>query len=113
MSDLPPDSKALRRELVVAFFAFLMGFVVVLAALAWLIVRFITPAARWWDVLHMSLNAILISVVFGGLGFAALALWALSLYHYRRGFYCCRFCNKPLKGIGIPCACPQTQALRR
>jgi len=111
MSELPPDSRASRRELVVAFLAFIIGFLVTLATLAWLIVRFVTPDARWWDVLHTSITAILISVVFGGLGSAALSLWALSRYHYRRAYYRCGFCGRPLKGVGTPCDCPEAQAL--
>lgn len=112
MSKLPPDTIAMRRGIIGALIAFVVGFVVTLAALAWLIVQFVTPEARWWDVLHTSLSALLISVVLGGLGSAALASWALGRYHYRRGFYRCRFCDRPLKGIGIPCDCPEAQALR-
>jgi hypothetical protein len=111
MSKLPPDTIAKRREIVVALIAFVVGFVVMLATLAWVIVRFVTPEARWWDVLHTSINAILISVVFGGLGSAALSSWVLSRYHYRHGFYRCRFCDRPLKGVGVPCDCPEAQAL--
>lgn len=84
MSKLPRDTIAMRREIFVALIAFVVGFVVVLATLAWVIVRFVTPEARWWDVLHTSINAILISVVLGGLGSAALASWLLSRYHYRQ-----------------------------
>jgi hypothetical protein len=113
MSTLPPDTRAFRREIYVALVAFVLGFIIVLAALGWLIVRFVTPEARWWEVLHTSVNAILISVVFGGMGFAALSLWVLTRYEYRRGFYRCRFCDRPLKGVGIPCDCPEAQALRR
>jgi len=113
MSNLPPDTRAFRREIYVAIVAFVVGFLVVLATLSWLIVRFVTPETRWWDVLHTSVNAILISVVFGGLGGAALSVWALNRYHYRRGFYRCRFCDRPLKGAGILCDCPDAQALKR
>ncbi|HSU55071.1 MAG TPA: hypothetical protein VLT36_13520 [Candidatus Dormibacteraeota bacterium] len=113
MSKLPPDTIAMRREIWVALIAFVLGFVVVLASLSWLIVRFVTPEARWCDVLHTSINAILISVVFGGLGFAALSVWAISRYHYRHGFYRCRFCDRPLKGVAIFCDCPGAKALRK
>jgi hypothetical protein len=102
----------MRREILVAFIAFVLGFVVTLVTLGWLIVHFVTPEAHWWDVLHTSINALLISVVFGGLGSAALSVWALSQYHYRRGFHRCRFCDRPLKGVGILCDCPEAQALR-
>jgi hypothetical protein len=62
------------------------------------------------DVLHTSINAILISVVFGGLGSAALASWPLNRYHYRRGFYRCRFCHRPLKRFLQICDCAEAQA---
>ena len=71
MKKLPPDTIAMRR-IIGALIAFVVGFVVMLATLAWLIVRFVTPEAHWWDVLHTSINAILISAVVGGLGSAAL-----------------------------------------
>ncbi len=113
MSNVPPESRALRREVYVALIAFAVGFVVVLSVLGWLIVRFVTPEARWWDVLHTSITAIMISVVFGGLGSAALSVWAMSRYHYWRGFYRCRFCGRPLKGPGILCGCPEAQSSKR
>jgi hypothetical protein len=112
MSKLPRDTIAMRREILVALVAFVVGFVGVLATLARVIVRFVTPEARWWDVLHTSINAILISVVFGGLGSAVLASWLLSRYHYRRGFYRCRFCHRPLKRPGCVCDCAEAQAVR-
>lgn len=110
MNKLPRDTIALRRELFGALVAFVVGTVAMLATLAWLIVRFVTPEARWWDVLHSSINALLISVVFGGLGSAALVSWLLSRYHYRHGFYRCRFCHKPLPKPGRICNCVEAQA---
>ena len=110
MSILPPDTIAMRREIFGALVAFVVGFVVILATWAWVIVRFVTPEARWWDVLHSSINAIMISVVFGGLGSAALASWLLSRYHYRRGFYRCRFCHRPLIRPKRLCDCAEAQA---
>src|SRR5262245_59786034 len=112
MSKLPPDTIAMRREIIASLIAFAVGFVAMLLTWAWVIVRFVTPGARWWEVLHTSVNAILISIVLGGLGSAVLAGWLLSRYHYRRGFYRCRFSDRPLKGVGIPCDCPEAQALR-
>jgi hypothetical protein len=111
MSNVPPDSMAMRRELLVGLIAFVVGFVVTLATLTWLIVNFVLPEARWWDVLHMCINALMISVIFGGLGSAALSVWVLSWYHHRRGFYRCRFCGRPLKGVATLCDCPEVKAL--
>jgi hypothetical protein len=110
MSKLPRDTIAMRREIFGACAAFVLGFVVMLAMLAWVIATFVTPEARWWDVLHTSISAIMISVVFGGLGSAALASSLLSRYHYRRGFYRCRFCHRAFTRPGRICDCAEAQA---
>src|SRR5262245_60531643 len=110
MSKLPPETIAMRQAIIGALIAFVVGFIVMLATLAWLIVRFVTPEARWWEVLHTSINAIMISVVFGGLGSAALVTWLLSRYQYRRGFYRCRFCHRPFTRPGRICDCAEAQA---
>ena len=57
----------MRREIYGALVGFAVGSVVVLAALAWMIARFVTPELRWWEVVHTSINAIMISIVLGGL----------------------------------------------
>jgi hypothetical protein len=56
MSKLPRDTIATRREIFGALAAFAVGLVVMLAILAWLIVRFVTPGARWWEVMHTSIT---------------------------------------------------------
>jgi hypothetical protein len=84
MNALPPETSAMRRQIIVILLAFIVGFVAMLATLAWVIVRYVTPEARWWDALHSSINAILISILFGGLGSAALASWALRRSCRRR-----------------------------
>jgi hypothetical protein len=109
MSKLPRDTIAMRREISGALLAFAVGFVVMIATLAWVIVRIVTPEARWWQVVHMSVNAILISVL-GGLGSAALVSWLLSRYHYQRGFYRCRYCHRPFKRPRVLCDCPEARA---
>ena len=109
MSRFSRDTIALRGEIFVAVVGFLVGFVVVLATLAWVIVRFVIPEARWWDVLHTSINAIMISIVLGGLGSAALASWLASRYHYSHGFYRCRFCHRPFKKPRHLCECAEAQ----
>jgi hypothetical protein len=104
--------KAMRHVIFAAVVSFFLGFIATLAVLAWLLVRFVVPDARWWEVLHTSINTILISVVLGGLGSAAFAVWALTRYHYWRGFYRCPFCDRRLKGAGVPCDCPDALARR-
>ena len=112
MNELPRDTIAMRRTIYGALLAFLAGFVVMLAAWAWLIARFVVPEGRWFDVLHASIEAILISFVFGGLGSAALAACLLNRYYYWRGYYCCRFCDRPLKKPGAWHDCPEAQAAK-
>ena len=110
LNKLPPDTIAMRREIIVALIAFVVGFVTMLATWVWLIVGFFIPEAPWWEILHTSLNAILISVVFGGLGSAALASWLMRRYHYSRGFYRCQFCDRPFKRPVRACDCAEAQA---
>jgi len=112
MSNFPPDTRALRQTIYTGLIAFVVGFVAVLATLGWLVASFVAPDGRWWDILHASLNAILISV-FGGLCFAAGSVCLLSRFHYWRGVYRCPYCGRPLKGIGILCDCPEAQVLKR
>jgi hypothetical protein len=103
MSNLPPDSKALRREFYAGLAAFVVGFVVTLGVLGWLIVRFV-GSDGWWDVLHACLEALLIAVL-GGLGLAVGVVCTLSWFHHRRGVYRCLFCGQPLKRAGAICDC--------
>jgi len=113
MSELPPDTRAARQMTYVMLTAFVVGFFGLLATLGWLIVHFMVPETRWWDILFCSINAIMISFIFGGLGLAALCGSMLSRFHYRRGVHRCPYCDRPLKGIGISCVCPESQALLR
>ena len=87
------------------------SFVALLFLCGWLITRFVTPDARWWDILHTSLNAILISFVLA-LGATAGALWLLNQIHYRRGVFPCPYCGKPQRGFAITCDCPDAKAFR-
>ena len=113
MSKLPPETRAIRQMVYLSLFAFVIGFFGMLALLEWVVLRFVAPDGRWWEILHVCINAILISVVFGGGGLTVLAVRALSWYHYKRGVHRCRFCGRQLEGIGILCDCPEAQALRK
>src|SRR5688572_20471626 len=77
MTNLPPDTRALRQTIYAGVVAFILGFVVALAALGWLVTRLAAPDSRWWEILHVSIYGILISV-FSGLLFATAAAWGLS-----------------------------------
>ena len=107
-----PENKALRRIIYVGIISFIIGFILVYAVLAWLIVHFIDKDTRWWNILHCAINAILISV-FGGLCFALGSVWILDWFHYRCGVYRCQFCGRPLKSMRDFCDCPQAQSLKR
>lgn len=112
MNNLPPETKALRLEIVAGLIAFVLGFIGALIAAGWLITHFVEPDTPWWQILHTSVSAIIIAVL-AGLALAAATVIALSRYHYWRGVHRCRFCGRPLKGAGIRCSCPDAQALGR
>ena len=88
MKSVPPD-RALRREICAALAAFVLGFVLMLAACEWAMLRFVAPEARWWGILHSCITALLISVL-GGLSFAPGSVWVLSWFDCRLGVYRCR-----------------------
>ena len=111
MNSLPSDTRAMRREIFAAFIAFFVGFVAALVALGWLIQHFVSPESRWWEILHMGISSILISVLVG-LACAALVVLLLNRYHYWRGYYLCRFCGRPLKRPG-KCDCPERERWER
>jgi cytochrome c biogenesis protein CcdA len=110
VNNLPPDARADRQTIYAGLIAFVVGFVVVLVTFGWLIVHFVAPEAHWWDILHTSINAVLISVL-GGLCFCAAIVGVLTKVHYLRGVYRCRFCGRPLKGVRIRCGCAESEAL--
>jgi hypothetical protein len=104
MSDLPPESKALRRELLFGILAFILGFFASLVGFAWLLNRFGAIKQRWWDILHLGINLVIVSFLIG-LGLCAGTVILLSWIHHRRGIYRCLFCGRQLKRAGIPCDC--------
>src|SRR5216110_1597118 len=109
---LPPDTRAMRREIAVALIGFLAGSLMTFAALARLLWRFVVPEALWWDILNSTINIILISIV-GGLAIATGALWFIQRLHYRQGVYRCPYCDRPFKGLKSLCDCPEARALPR
>jgi hypothetical protein len=111
VSKVAPDTKALRQVVVTGLLAFVVGAAGVFAWLAWLVWRFVVPESPWYDTVHASLYVILFTAI-GGLAFAAGAVNLLSWWQYRRGLHRCEYCDRPLRGIGVPCDCPQSQALR-
>jgi hypothetical protein len=100
-----------RQDLVVGFSTFVLSFIALLVVLGWLIARFVAPEAPWWDVLHMCINAILISFV-AAMGLSVGALRLLDQIHYRRGVYPCPYCGRPQRSYANTCDCPDAQAVR-
>jgi hypothetical protein len=91
MNPLPPETKALRRLVYVGFASFFIGFFGALAVLEWLMLRYIEPDTRWWEILHFAVNAILMACVVG-LAFTTAAVclpdWLHRLWNpkVRRGY---------------------------
>ena len=104
MPSVPPYTKTLRQMIVVGFFAFFVGMAGILIFVGWLMWRFVEPDTRWFDLLHIAVNALIWSVI-GGLAFAAGATWLLSKWQCWRGMYRCPNCGRPRKGIGSLCDC--------
>ena len=104
MSELPSDTRALRREVYAGLLAFVVGFGATLAALEWSIVHFVEPDTHWWEILHVLFGVLMISVL-GGLALAAAVVNALNWIHHRRGMYRCLYCGRPLKRANAPCDC--------
>jgi hypothetical protein len=77
MSRLPRHTRADRQAIYAGLIAFIVGFVAALLVLGQLIVRFVAPESRWWDILHSSINAILISFLAGLLSCAAV-VWVFT-----------------------------------
>jgi hypothetical protein len=108
----PPETRALKQLVWVGLIAIAIGFLGTFALLEWLIIRFVVPEGHWFEILHCCITAILFSII-GGLGFGALSVRVLDWYHYKRGSYRCRFCERPLKGAKIVCSCAEAQAWRK
>ena len=97
--------------LIVGFGTFILSFIGALFLWGWLIARVVAPEAPWWDVLHTSFNALMISFV-AAMAITAGALRLLNQIHYRRGAYPCPFCGKPQRGFAITCDCPDAKTFR-
>ena len=108
MTNLPPDSKAIRHEALVVLVAFVVGSGVVLAALGCLILYFRNTETSWRVALPVAATAVWASILLGGFTFATISAWGMGRYRYWRGFYRCCNCNRPLKDVGIACNCRET-----
>ena len=73
--------------------------------------RVMTPEMRWWDMPHTIIVCIGVSVL-AGLALASALVFVLSRWHFKRGMYCCPYCDRPRKSINSFCECPDIQALK-
>jgi hypothetical protein len=112
VSRLPPETVAMRQLIVMGFLAFLAGMAGLLILVGWLMWRFVEPDTPWHQLLHIAIYGLIFSVL-GGMALAAGAMSLVSRRHHRQGVHRCVYCGRPLKGIGIPCDCPEVQALSR
>lgn len=104
MLQVTPDVKALRQWVIVCLLSFFLGMASVLVLVGWLMWRFVEPDTRWFDLLHIAVNALIWSVI-GGLAFAAGASWLIIKWQYGRGMYRCANCGRPLKSFDASCDC--------
>jgi hypothetical protein len=87
LNSAPPSTRELRQLVVVAMLAFVFGMTATLILIGWLMWRFADPGTPWYDLLHMSINGLLVSVL---VGLAVMAGTVLLLgkwqdWHHRRG----------------------------
>jgi hypothetical protein len=108
---MPPESMATRREVYGAIVSFVVGFLGAAVTCGWLILRFMGPETRWWEIPHTIIVAMGVSLI-AGLALAGALVTVLSRWHFRRGMYRCPYCDRPRKGIDSGCECPDVQALK-
>ena len=112
MTPDPPDTKALRQMIFLGLAAFATAFVVTFLLLGLAALFFLRPdTGEIMEILHVGINLTIVSFIVG-LALAAATVSLLSRRNFRRALYRCPYCDKPLKGIGILCDCPQAQALK-
>ena len=104
MPQVSPNANAVRQWVIVCLLSFFIGMASVLVLVGWLMWRFVEPDTRWYDLLHVAVNALIWSVI-GGLAVAAGATWLVSKWQDWRGMYRCPNCGRPRKGIGGLCDC--------
>jgi hypothetical protein len=83
MRRLPQETIDLRQLVAVALVAFVVGMTAVLIFISWLMWRFVEPDTPWYELLHMSINGLVLGVI-GGLASAAGALTVVSWWQHRR-----------------------------
>jgi len=104
MPQAAPDTKALGQLIVTGLLAFFVGMTSVLVLAGWLMWRFVEPETRWYDLLHVAVNALIWAVI-GGLALAAGSIWLVSKWQHWRGLYRCPNCGRPLESFGARCDC--------
>ena len=100
----PPDeTEALRRTLLVAFAAFLTGFIGTAAFGIWFIIHVSYPQDGWWALVYVPMWAFALPLITGA-GTSILTGFILDRWYHFRGAYRCFQCGSalPIKGW---CAC--------
>lgn len=92
--------------------AFLLGFIGLLVFLGWLQVRVVDPGAAWWELLHFSINSMLISFL-GAMALAAAVSWLANEWYYRRGAFTCPYCKRPSRKPFARCDCKAAHTPRQ
>ncbi len=109
---LHPETIAIRQMLATALVSFVLGFVGVCVGVLWLQYA-VAPDEFWsWELIMRVLQALHLAF-FGGLCLCAASCWLVSRAHYRKGYHRCRFCDRPLAGVGKWCPCPESAKLER
>ena len=111
MNELPPDAKAIHQGIVITLLAFIIGTVGFFVLVAWLFLRMSGPGLEWFGILRIVMHATWISVL-GGMAMAAAATVLHTRWCFRKGFFCCPYCDKPRKRMGVDCDYPGFQAFK-
>lgn len=108
MSQLPPDSKRLRRLFIAALAGFVVGMVGFLIFIGWVMQRFADPGTPWYQLLHVAVNGLVISVLVG-LAVAVAAMWLVDLFSPNQGVRRCMRCGRSLRGLQERCNCADAE----
>jgi hypothetical protein len=98
--------------LTAALISFALGSVGICVGVLWLQYA-AAPGEFWsWELIPRTLSALHLAFL-GGLCLTAASCWCLSRAHHRMGYHRCRFCDRPLAGVGKWCKCPESAKLER
>jgi hypothetical protein len=79
----------------------MVGFLIFIG---WVMQRFADPGTPWYELLHVAVNGLMISVPVG-LAVAVAAMWAVDLFNRNSDTERCLRCGRPLRGMQERCNC--------